>query len=155
MAVLNTIKKIKIIQHNVIKWIYPRNIALSNYYQKENADVILLNSIGIKDENKIKIHNYNIYQRNVTGKESSGIAIAIKNNYCIKHQLLDDYDLDILAIKIETSKGPIIIGSTYLPPPPPPKKRQFFPTAEIRRLFQKICSILSLCRLEWKTWYLW
>ena len=134
MAVLSTINKIKIIQHNVIKWIYPRNIALSNYYQKENADVILLNSIGIKDENKIKIHNYNIYQRNTTGEESSGFAIAIKK--CIKHQLLDDYDLDILAIKTETSKGPIIIGTTYLPP-----RRQSFPTAELRRLFQKNVAV--------------
>ena len=35
MAVLNTINKIKIIQHNVIKWIYPRNIALLNYFLKK------------------------------------------------------------------------------------------------------------------------
>ena len=111
---MDAIRKIKIIQHNVVKWTSARKNELSNYYIKEQADIILLNSTGIPNENRIKLFNYNIYQKNISGEESPGIAVAIKRT--IKHKLIDDFDLDMLAIKIDTTKGPIIISTTYLPP---------------------------------------
>ena len=51
---MNHINKIKVIQHNVLKWTYVRGNKLSNYFQKENADVILMNSTGIPDQTRIK-----------------------------------------------------------------------------------------------------
>ena len=53
--------KLKIIQHNVLKWTNPRRHELSNYYRKEDADIILLNSTGIPDTDRIKMFGYNIY----------------------------------------------------------------------------------------------
>ena len=44
----------------------------------------------------------------------NGSAIAIKKNH--NHKLIDDFITDILAIQVETSLGPIIIATTYLPP---------------------------------------
>ena len=55
--------KLKIIQHNVLKWPNPRRHELSNYYRKEDADIILLNSTGIPDTDRIKMFGYNIYQK--------------------------------------------------------------------------------------------
>ena len=60
---MDAIRKIKIIQHNVIKWTSARKNELSNYYIKEQADIILLNSTGIPNENRIKLFNYNIYKK--------------------------------------------------------------------------------------------
>ena len=45
----------------------------------------------------------------------------------MKHQLIDDFDLDMLAIKIDTTKGPVIISTTNLP-----SRRQFYPIAELK-----------------------
>ena len=97
---MNHINKIKVIQHNVLKWTYVRGNELSNYFQKENADVILMNSTGIPDQTRIKFLNYNIYQRNVLSEAKAGIAIAVKKN--IRHQLIDDFQGDMLAVKMET-----------------------------------------------------
>ena len=86
---MDTLNKIKIIQHNVLKWTYARRCQLSNYYIKENADIVLLNSTGIADTERIKLFNYNLYQRNISGEESAGVAICIKKS--IKHRILDNF----------------------------------------------------------------
>ena len=74
---------LKIIQHNVMHWGYERRNELSNLYRETDPDIILLNSHGLKNENKIKIFQYNIYQSNKSGELNDGVAIAIKKN--IKH----------------------------------------------------------------------
>ena len=71
---MDTLNKIKIIQHNVLKWTYARRCELSNYYIKENADIVLLNSTGTADTERIKLFNYNIYQRNISGEGSAGVC---------------------------------------------------------------------------------
>ena len=121
---------IKVILQNVLKWTYTRRNEISNYYQKESPDIILLNSTGCRDNEPIKLFNYNVHQRNTRGEDHAGIAIAIKRN--INYQLIDDFDSDILAIKLETSKGPVIFATTYLPP-----RRHHIPEAEFRNLLQK------------------
>ena len=123
----NYIDKIKIIQHNVLRWTFNRRNELSNYYIKEDPEIILLNSTGVRDDAKIKLFGYNVHQRNESGENHSGIAIAIKRN--IKYMIMDDWQGDILAVRVETSKGPIIIATTYLPP-----RRHFIPEAQIRSL---------------------
>ena len=77
---LTLIQDLKIIQHNVLCWTKERSIELSNYYRQENPDVILLNSTSIINNNKIKIYNYNIIQKNILNQRSAGVAIAIKKN---------------------------------------------------------------------------
>ena len=52
----------------------------------------------------MKIFNYNVYVRNTLNERHAGIALAIKKN--IKHQILDDYQDDMLGVKINTDKGP-------------------------------------------------
>ena len=127
---MDTLSKIKIIQHNVLKWTYARRCELSNYYIKENADIVLLNSTGIADSERIKLFNYNVYQRNISGEESAGVAICIKKS--IKHRILDDFYGDMLGINMETSRGPVSIITLYLPP-----RRNNIPLAELKRELQK------------------
>ena len=127
---MNNINKVKIIQHNVLKWTHARRCELSNHYAKENADIILLNSTGIPDSDRIKIFNYSVYQRNIHGEESAGVAVCVKKT--IKHKILDDFYGDMLGINLETSRGPVTIITTYLPP-----RRNDIPLAELRRELQK------------------
>lgn len=58
---------------------------------------------------------------------SDGSAIAVQHS--VKHKLYDDFDTDFLAVEIDTSLGPIIIATTYLPP-----RRPFLPYPDIHRL---------------------
>ena len=76
----NMQRTLKIIQQNVIKWTSSRKNELSNYYTKEDDDIILINATGLRDNERIKIHQYNVYQRNISGEAHAGIAIAIKKN---------------------------------------------------------------------------
>ena len=77
---LTLIQDLKIIQHNVLCWTKERSIELCNYYRQENPDVILLNSTSVINNNKIKIYNYNVIQKNVLNQRSAGVAIAIKKH---------------------------------------------------------------------------
>ena len=83
---------IKIIQHNVLAWTTSRKNELCNYYNTEDADILLINSTNILEPNSIKIFNYNVYVRNTLNERHAGIALAIKN---IKHQILNDYQDDM------------------------------------------------------------
>ena len=96
---------------------------------KMDPDIILLNATGLRDSERIKIFNYNVYQRNVEEEEHAGIAIAVKRD--IRHQLLDNFR-DVLAIELETRKGPIIISTLYQP-----LRRDYYPTEDLTRLMRK------------------
>ena len=79
---------------------------LSNYYRHENPDIFLLNSTSVINNDKIKIYNYNIIQKNAINERDAGIAIAIRKN--ITYRILDDFIDDILGVELTTTKGPII-----------------------------------------------
>ena len=96
------IRDLNIIQHNTLKLARNRRNELTNYFQKEDPDIILLNSTGIPDENRIRIFMYSVYQKNKDGEENDGVPIAIKRD--INHQLIDDFASNLLAVKIDTSK---------------------------------------------------
>ena len=121
------IEEIKIIQHNVLVWNYNRKNALTNIYLKENPDIILLNSTGIRNEDKIKIYNYNIYTKNTLNEQNAGVAIAVRKN--INHKIFDNYNSDILTIQINTTRGPVNITTIYQPP-----RRPFLPNADLSPL---------------------
>ena len=125
---------LKIVQHNVLHWSGNRKIELSNYYQQESPDIILLNSTSIPDSERIKIFTYKIYQRNYLGENQAGVAIGVKYN--IKHRVIDDFQEDLLGIELETSRGPIVIATTYLPP-----RRNYLPRNEIMRLMRRTLPV--------------
>ena len=93
---------LKIIQHNVLKWTFTRRNELTNLYLKEDPDILLLNSTGVKQDQIIKIFNYNVYQRNIENEDHAGIAIAVKRN--LQHQVIDDFEDDVLASKDRDKK---------------------------------------------------
>ena len=49
----------------------------------------------------------------------------------LKHQIIDDFDDDLLAVRLETTKGPIIIFTHYGPP-----RRNYLPL-NMKIIFQK------------------
>ena len=130
-------EQIKIVQHNIVKWTYNRRNELYNIYAKENPDIIILNSTGIPDTERIKMYTYKTYQKNKEGEEHAGVAIAIKQN--IKHRIIDDYDADVRAIEIETARGPIQIATTYWPP-----RRDEIPYQEIINTARKPLPVYFL-----------
>ena len=67
----------------------------------------------------MKIPGYRCHKINTTQDINDGSAIAIKHD--IHHKLIDNFETDFLAVEVNTSLGPIIIATTYLPP-----RRPFF-----------------------------
>ena len=124
-------EEITIVQHNVLSRTTIKANELTNIYQKINPDVILLNSTSKLENEKIKIYNYNVSQKNVRNEQHAGIAIAIKEN--LKYQILDDTNDDVLAVRIDTTRGAIIICTTYVPP-----RRTILPTQDLFKLIRKI-----------------
>ena len=104
-------------------------VELRNYYRKEDPDIILLNSMGMRNQDRINIYNYNVTKRNTLDEMHAGVAIAVTKN--IKYRLIDDFGDHILGVKVETTKGPIMILTTYCPP-----RRNYMPTGEIDNKLQ-------------------
>lgn len=121
--------RLRVIQHNVLSW-DRRKYDLSNTYRQFNPDIILINSHGLKDTEKIKIPGYRTHQRNITGENMDGVAIAIKTN--IKYKIVDDFISETLAIETDTSDGTITIATTYLPP-----RRPYTPHPDFSFLFRQ------------------
>lgn len=124
----NPIEQIVIIQHNVYTWVNKKD-ELNNYYRSIDPDIILLNDIGVINT-KIKIYNYNVVECNKLNERSAGIAVAVRSN--ITYKILDNFHDDILGIKLETTKGPIIVLTCYCPP-----RRNYVPMGEMENILQK------------------
>ena len=105
---------LKIIQHNVLKFTAARSAELNNKYMESDPDVIMLNATGLPDEPRVKIYGYDVYQKNNSGEDHAGVAIAVRRG--LLHRLEDDYEVDTLAITIETNHGPVTLVTTYIPP---------------------------------------
>ena len=83
-------------------------------YAQTNPHIILINSHGLKSTETLKIPGYWVYKINTSENRDDGSAIAVKYN--INHKLFDDFHTDVIAIQVETTLGPIVIATTYLPP---------------------------------------
>ena len=127
---LMVLTELKIILHNVLAWTKERRNELTNYYYREQPDVILINATGTRQNDKLKFFNYNVYERNDRNELHAGIAIAVKKD--LQHQILDDFQEEILSVKIMTTKGPVIVMTHYSPP-----RANYLPIGDIRRMFQK------------------
>lgn len=119
-----------IMQHNVLAWTHERRNELYNAYRLTDPDVIMINSHGRRNNEKIKIFNYTVYQKNQYNENHDGVAIAVKKN--IKHTLIDDFDENYLAIVITTSLGDICLATGYQPP-----RRPRIPINNILRIMRR------------------
>ena len=106
-------ESLTIIQHNIIKWTKQRSSELWNTYNKMKPDIILLNATGQKNNVNIKFFGFNTYHRNRRDEEHAGVAILVRKG--IRHKLMDGANTDLLAIELETTRGPIIVATTYVP----------------------------------------
>ena len=102
--------QIKEIQHNIRKWGTNKH-SLCQANQTENAEIILINSHGARNNETIKIYNYDIHQVNTVNEIHNGVAIGIRRD--IKYKLIDSFESDMLGITIETTLGPIHRVTTY------------------------------------------
>ena len=71
-------------------------------YRTLNADIILINSHCLHDDESLTIPGYKVHKKNNLTNKSDGAAIAIKHS--IKHKILDDFILDLMAVEIDTTR---------------------------------------------------
>ena len=126
----NRREQFTIIQHNVQNWTFQRRNELSNIYKELDPDVILINSHCRRQQEKIKLFNYNVHQRNYADEDHAGAAIAIRKD--IKYKIIDDFDEDFLAIELESNRGNFVVGTAYMPP-----RRNYFPNPDIMRILRR------------------
>ena len=111
----------------MLRWNPPRSTELANTYLQLAPDILLLNSHG-ETTRRIKLFPYKVYQCNKRRRRlGGGVAIAIKSN--IPHTIIDDFDSDLLAIRVTTAHGDIIIATCYRPP-----SQGYLPTRDLHRL---------------------
>ena len=107
--------KLHLIHHNVRSWAnFSKAQLLSNYYLKNDPDVITINSHGLVQPNKnVKLLHYSAYTKNK--QLNSGVAMLIKAN--IQHTFhTNTNNNNIMAATIYTSGGKVTIVTFYRPP---------------------------------------
>ena len=111
---------LKIIQLNVLSWNNTaRRLWISLYIREKSPDIVLLNSTSLvcTEANKnnlthIKLESYKSYS---TKQEIQyGSVILVRNN--LKYCLIPNLSETSIAVKIQTSIGPVIIYTAYIPP---------------------------------------
>ena len=118
-----------VIQHNVQSWKTNKN-ALTNIYNTLDPDIILLNETSVKDTDRLKIFNYNIYRTNRLNERYSGAAIAVRTN--IQARVDDDFYQDFLTATIQTRQGPVTFATGYVPP-----RQTYINTIDLNRIFDR------------------
>ena len=66
------------------------------------------------DRDKITIYNYNANSRNLMNETQAGVAIAVRND--LHYRIVDDFNDDILGAQLETTRGPVMMLTSYSPP---------------------------------------
>ena len=110
----NTLNSLTILQHNVQGW-NSKRFQLCNTYREINPDIILLNETNTLS---LRLFGYSTYtsikMKNPTQTVGYGTAILVRNN--VVHTVIDDFETDLLAIKIHTTDGPMIVATDYISP---------------------------------------
>ena len=73
------------------------------------------------------MYGYTVYQRNARNEASDGVGIAVKSD--IAHVVIDDFREEVMAVRLDTPLGPIVIATAYLPP-----RRAYVPYPDFLRL---------------------
>ena len=119
------IRSLNIIQHNVLAW-KAHQTQLRQVYLSLNPHLILINSHGCKNNEKIKVFNYFIIQKNKFDEAHDGVAIGVRRD--IKFQLVRLQDM--LAVRVELAHEEIVIATGYCP-----FRRSFLPISDLIKLF--------------------
>lgn len=106
--------RIKIISLNVGGF-GPGKGPILEFLRTESPHIVLLQEHGRINDERIKIWNYNILQQNRSNERFDGVAIGIRKDVSYKH-LRDPEDVEMLAVEIESNRGPIAIATAYQPP---------------------------------------
>ena len=129
---------ITVYQINIRNWRknkYPLSVDISNY----NPEIILINETGQANPSQITLQGYESISANNTPYD--GVAILIKNN--INYQPIHLLEDSILAIKILTSFGHIVIATAYSPPRYPS-----IPSISINKIFSLNLPTLLIADLN-------
>lgn len=122
-------KKLKIISINSNSW-NANKASIMEMIRNNDPDVVLIQDHSLTGDQRLKIWNYNVVQQNKTNQMHDGCAIAIRKN--LTYRSHDDFDEEMLAIDIATSKGKIRIATAYQPP-----RRPYILRTDFRKLFQE------------------
>ena len=116
---------------NFLKLKYSLSIDLSNF----NADIVFLNETSSVNHNQLKLTGYkSIGIKNIP---YHGMAIFIKLNINVEYLHFPNEDL--LAIKVQTNLGPIILATTYAPP-----RNYTIPLLSLNKLFSFNMPVLLI-----------
>lgn len=126
---------LRILLYNVLHWQTRKNEFLTS--MPPTPDVILINSHGLNDSERLKIFSYNTYQRNKSRERADGVALAVKKG--LQHRIINDFDHEFMAVEINTTKGHVILATGYLPP-----HRPFPPYPDFLRLIRLHTSVYFL-----------
>lgn len=105
-------RAIKILQHNVRNW-KTHKCDFYNIYRNEDPDIILINEHELRIAETMNMFNYNVHHSNKSNEYNDGVAVAVRKN--ITYKLIDNFTDEVIAIRIHTPLGEIIIGTVYLP----------------------------------------
>ena len=108
---------------------------LSADISQYNPDIILLNEVGKMDSLQLKLRGYKGSGINL--EECDGVAIFTRYQLAVEHLFF--VHNDIMAIKLTTNMGHIIIATSYSPP-----RRHAIPTVSLNRLFSFQCPVLFI-----------
>ena len=107
--------RINIRYQNVQHWTDEKDAALINHLTNTDPDIILIASTSKQTHHKpIKIYKYHTFTTNKSNERSAGCAIAIKQG--LQFEIINNFQSDCIAAKIQTSHGPVIISTAYSPP---------------------------------------
>ena len=111
----NIPSRIHIRYMNVQTWSDDKNQALIGHLTASNPEIILITSINrLQHQTQIKIPNYNTFTTNKNNERHAGAGIAIRKK--IRFEIINNFQNDCIAAKIQTTHGPIIISTAYSPP---------------------------------------
>lgn len=104
---------------------------MQNFLHQHNIDIMLLSETFLKPGTRLNIPNYQLYRNDRITQAGGGTAIFIKNT--INHAelpTLDNISLEANGVKVQTSKGPLLVWASYCSPNStldPNDVRLFFP----------------------------
>ena len=117
---------VKILFQNTNGWV-AKAPALKLIFRKHDPDILLVAHTSVANDFPLKFFPYRCYHHN-TATLYSGVAIFIKPH--IKHSLIShQFQSDTIALRVETSHGPIVLATNYTPP-----SRQSLPTQDLNWL---------------------
>ena len=111
---MNQPNELRIRYLNVQHYTAEKEPALARHLTENNPDIILITSTSRPKINPIKILSYNTFTVNKTDERHAGCAIAIKKG--IQFEIKNDFCHDTIGATIQTSKGPVVVMTSYAPP---------------------------------------